>query len=112
MKTIYLAAALALCAQAHVDCRKMDSLDFELKINDHSGNVGTVGVPWTGPRAISEAVTGCQQQIISDKINSRGGRTITVGIDKSIRAVPMYIYEMYDGRWGTSFNCVKEKLTS
>lgn len=106
METIYLAAALALCAHAHVDCRKMDSLDFEFKINNGPEVVGTVGDNITGPHAFADAAVWCKQRMTTR------GHQITLSTDETIRAVPMYLYKMYNGHWGTSFNCVREKLVS
>jgi hypothetical protein len=93
LKTKLLAAGIAFCLQYHVDCTG-DLAPLDLALLPNSG--GLIGVPVLDAEATRQAQEMCDQDIdfLTGTVSRVNGHI-----------TPIYLYEMYDGDWGTEFLC-------
>lgn len=85
-----LALGASLCGVYHADCSHLNTnegiLKFNLAMFEHEHI--TIGVPALGDFAWRQADPSCKERF--------GGKS---------EAAPVYLYQMYDGEWGTEFIC-------
>ena len=94
-----LAAGMALCAEHHVDCYRMDRVQMEMTVIWSDGIIRGGGTPETGDGAIQRATYTCSHDIAK---TSHGLEEVPT--DK-YEPVLVYEYQMYDGDWGTAYIC-------